>query len=401
MLSRTPLDAIAKFHDEMIALRRDLHANPEMGFKETRTSSIVAGALLALGIEVHKNVGGTGVVGVLTGQLSDSGLSMGLRADMDALPICEASGLSYASKHQGLMHACGHDGHTTILLAAAKYLAQTKDFNGQVVFIFQPAEEGLGGAQAMIDDGLFERFPCDAVYALHNWPALPAGSIGINRGPMMAASDRFEILVQGKGGHGAHPYQTIDPILVGAHLVTALQSIVSRTVNPHDSAVISVGSLIAGNPNAMSVIPDQARLVGTVRTFKASVQNMIEQRMQVMVQNVASAFGATAELKYQKLYAPTINHPDHAQRVVNIATELVGVENVVSDLTPSMGSEDFSFMLQHRPGAYFRLGQGGAEQGRLLHNPHYDFNDAVIPLGAAVFARLVETEMPMAPNLNH
>lgn len=401
MLSRTPLDAIAKFHDEMIALRRDLHANPEMGFKETRTSSIVAGALLALGIEVHKNVGGTGVVGVLTGQLSDSGLSMGLRADMDALPICEVSGLSYASKHQGLMHACGHDGHTTILLAAAKYLAQTKDFNGQVVFIFQPAEEGLGGAQAMIDDGLFERFPCDAVYALHNWPALPAGSIGINRGPMMAASDRFEILVQGKGGHGAHPYQTIDPILVGAHLVTALQSIVSRTVNPHDSAVISVGSLIAGNPNAMSVIPDQARLVGTVRTFKASVQNMIEQRMQVMVQNVASAFGATAELKYQKLYAPTINHPDHAQRVVNIATELVGVENVVSDLTPSMGSEDFSFMLQHRPGAYFRLGQGGAEQGRLLHNPHYDFNDAVIPLGAAVFARLVETEMPMAPNLNH
>lgn len=401
MLSRTPLDAITKFHDEMIALRRDLHANPEMGFKETRTSSIVAGALLALGIEVHKNVGGTGVVGVLTGQLSDSGLSMGLRADMDALPICEASGLSYASKHQGLMHACGHDGHTTILLAAAKYLAQTKDFNGQVVFIFQPAEEGLGGAQAMIDDGLFERFPCDAVYALHNWPALPAGSIGINRGPMMAASDRFEILVQGKGGHGAHPYQTIDPILVGAHLVTALQSIVSRTVNPHDSAVISVGSLIAGNPNAMSVIPDQARLVGTVRTFKATVQNMIEQRMQVMVQNVASAFGATAELKYQKLYAPTINHPDHAQRVVNIATELVGVENVVSDLTPSMGSEDFSFMLQHRPGAYFRLGQGGAEQGRLLHNPHYDFNDAVIPLGAAVFARLVETEMPMAPNLNH
>lgn len=401
MLARRPLDTISKFHDEMIALRRDLHANPEMGFKETRTSSIVAGALVALGIEVHKNVGGTGVVGVLTGQLSDSGLSVGLRADMDALPICEASGLSYASKHQGLMHACGHDGHTTILLAAAKYLAQTKDFNGQVVFIFQPAEEGLGGAQAMIDDGLFERFPCDAVYALHNWPALPAGSIGINRGPMMAASDRFEILVQGKGGHGAHPYQTIDPILVGAHLVTALQSIVSRTVNPHDSAVISVGSLIAGNPNAMSVIPDQARLVGTVRTFKASVQNMIEQRMQVMVQNVASAFGATAELKYQKLYAPTINHPDHAQRVVNIATELVGVENVVSDLTPSMGSEDFSFMLQHRPGAYFRLGQGGAEQGRLLHNPHYDFNDAVIPLGAAVFARLVETEMPMAPNLNH
>ena len=401
MLARRPLDAISKFHDEMIVLRRDLHANPEIGFKETRTSSIVAGALLALGIEVNRNIGGTGVVGVLRGKSCNSGLSIGLRADMDALPMCETSGLTYASKHKGLMHACGHDGHTTILLAAAKYLAQTRDFNGQVVFIFQPAEEGLGGAQAMIADGLFERFQCDAVYALHNWPALPAGMVGINPGPMMAASDRFEILVQGKGGHGAHPYQTIDPILVGAHIVTALQSIVSRALNPHDSAVISVGSLIAGNPNAMSVIPDQARLVGTVRTFRGSVQKMIEERMQVLVQNVASAFGATAELKYQKIYAPTINSPEHARRVVQVATELIGVQNVVSDLTPSMGSEDFSFLLQHRPGAYFRLGQGGADQGRLLHNPHYDFNDAVIPLGAAVFARLIETEMPIEPNLNH
>lgn len=400
MLARSPLSTIYKFQDEMIALRRDLHANPEIGFKEKRTSSIVAGALLALGIEVHRNVGGTGVVGVLRGKQCNSGLSIGLRADMDALPMCEDSGLSYASQHDGLMHACGHDGHTTILLAAAKYLAQTRDFNGQVVFIFQPAEEGLGGAQAMIEDGLFERFHCDAIYALHNWPALPAGRVGINPGHMMAASDRFEILVQGKGGHGAHPYQTIDPILVGAHIVTALQSIVSRTVNPHDSAVISVGSLIAGNPNAMSVIPDQARLVGTVRTFRDAVQKTIEEHMQVMVQNVASAFGATAELKYQKLYAPTINNPECAQRVVNVATDLFGAENVVSDLTPSMGSEDFSFMLQHRPGAYFRLGQGGADQGRLLHNPQYDFNDAVIPLGATLFARLVETEMLIEPNLN-
>lgn len=400
MLARSPLSTIYKFQDEMIALRRDLHANPEIGFKEKRTSSIVAGALLALGIEVHRNVGGTGVVGVLRGKQCNSGLSIGLRADMDALPMCEDSGLSYASQHDGLMHACGHDGHTTILLAAAKYLAQTRDFNGQVVFIFQPAEEGLGGAQAMIEDGLFERFHCDAIYALHNWPALPAGRVGINPGHMMAASDRFEILVQGKGGHGAHPYQTIDPILVGAHIVTALQSIVSRTVNPHDSAVISVGSLIAGNPNAMSVIPDQARLVGTVRTFRDAVQKTIEEHMQVMVQNVASAFGATAELKYQKLYAATINNPEYAQRVVNVATDLFGAENVVSDLTPSMGSEDFSFMLQHRPGAYFRLGQGGADQGRLLHNPQYDFNDAVIPLGATLFARLVETEMLIEPNLN-
>jgi hippurate hydrolase len=253
----------------------------------------------------------------------------------------------------------------------------------------------------MIDDGLFDRFNCDSIYALHNWPALPAGMIGINSGPMMAASDRFEIVIQGKGGHGAHPYQTIDPIVVGAHIVTALQSIVARNINPHDSAVISVGSLSAGHPDAMSVIPDQARLVGTVRTFKTAVQSMIEQRMQTLVQNVAAAFGASATMTYQKLYAPTINTPSNAQRVIDVATALVGSQNVVPDLTPSMGSEDFSFMLQQRPGAYFRLGQGGAEQGRLLHNPHYDFNDAVIPLGAAVFVRLVETEMPIEPNQDH
>lgn len=401
MLARSPMAAISRFQKEMVALRQDLHAKPELGFKEWRTSSIVAGALAALGIEVHRHVGGTGVVGILQGQKNDTGFSVGLRADMDALPMCESSGLSYASQHQGLMHGCGHDGHTTILLAAAKYLAQTREFNGRVVFIFQPAEEGLGGAQAMLADGLFDRFECDAIYALHNWPALPAGSIGINPGPMMAASDRFEIIVQGKGGHGAHPYQTIDPIVVGAHIVTALQSIIARNVNPLESAVISVGSLTAGHPDAMSVIPDQSRLVGTVRTFEKSVQGMIEQRMHTMVQNVALAFGASATMTYQKLFAPTINTPANAQQVINVATELVGSQNVVSDLTPSMGSEDFSFMLQKRPGAYFRLGQGGAEQGRFLHNPRYDFNDAVIPLGAAVFARLIETAMPIEPNQDH
>lgn len=398
MLARSPLAAIAQFHNEMVALRQDLHAYPELGFKESRTSGIVAGALQALGVEVHRHVGGTGVVGILHGQRHNSGISLGLRADMDALPMCENNDLSYASQHAGVMHGCGHDGHTTILLAAAKYLSQTRRFNGRVVFIFQPAEEGLGGAQAMLSDGLFERFHCDAIYALHNWPALPVGSVGINPGPMMAATDRFEIVVQGKGGHGAHPYQTIDPILVGAHMVTALQSIVSRNVNPHESAVISVGSLTAGNPSAMSVIPDQARLIGTVRTFRKSVQSLIEQRMQTMAHSVAAAFGATTEMTYQRLFAPTINTPAHAQRVVEVATDLLGAENVVSDLTPSMGSEDFSFMLQQRPGAYFRLGQGGGEQGRWLHNPRYDFNDAVIPIGAAVFARLIETGMPIEPN---
>ncbi|MFQ1064978.1 M20 aminoacylase family protein [Bordetella trematum] len=396
MYARSPLESIRLFHDELTTLRRDLHAHPELGFEEVRTSGIVAAGLQALGIEVHRGIGKTGVVGVIRGKRCDSGRMIGLRADMDALPMGEANDFAYRSTKPGLMHGCGHDGHTAILLGTARYLAQTRNFDGTAVLIFQPAEEGLGGAKAMLDDGLFDTFPCDAVYALHNWPGLPAGTIGVNPGPMMAAADRFEIVIQGRGGHGAHPYQTIDPVTVAGHLITALQTVVSRNVNPLDSAVLSIGSVQAGHPGAMSVIPGEARMVGTVRTFRKSVQEMVEQRMRELATSIAGAFGATAELKYERIYPATLNTPQHAMLVADIATEMIGKENVVRDLTPSMGSEDFSFMLQARPGAYFRLGQGGAESGCVLHNPHFDFNDAVIPLGSAMFAALAERGMPLA-----
>lgn len=396
MYPRTPLESIRLFHDELTALRRDLHAHPELGFEEVRTSGIVAGALEALGIEVHRGIGKTGVVGVVRGKRCDSGRMIGLRADMDALPMTEDNDFAHKSTKPGLMHGCGHDGHTVVLLGAARYLAQTRNFDGTAVLIFQPAEEGRGGARAMLEEGLFDTFPCDAVYALHNWPGLPAGTIGINPGPMMAAADRFEIVIDGRGGHGAHPYQTIDPVVIAAQLITALQTIVSRNTNPLDSAVLSVGSVQAGHPGAMSVIPREARLVGTVRTFRKSVQEMVERRMTELTTSIAAAYGATAQVHYERIYPATLNTPQHANLVADIATEMLGKDRVVRDLVPSMGSEDFSFMLQARPGAYFRLGQGGAECGRTLHNPHFDFNDAVIPLGSAMFAALAERGMPLA-----
>lgn len=395
MLPRSPLAAIQQFHKELVAVRRDLHANPEIGFQEVRTSGIVAGALTALGVEVHRGIGQTGVVGVIKGQRTDSGKMIGLRADMDALPMSEDSTSEYCSKIPGMMHACGHDGHTTILLGAAKYLMQNRNFNGTAVLIFQPAEEGLGGAKAMVEDGLFERFPCDAIYALHNWPGLPAGMVGINPGPMMAASDKFEIVIQGRGGHGAHPYQTIDPIVVAANMVMSLQTIVSRNVHPLEAAVLSFGHINAGQPTAASVIPGQAKLVGTVRTFNDTVQQLIETRMRTVIQSVAESYGATAVFNYLRNYPATINTAANANFVADVATELFGAEKVVRDMTPSMGSEDFSFMLKKVPGAYFRLGQGGAEEGRFLHNPKFDFNDEVIPVGSATFAAIIERGMPL------
>jgi amidohydrolase len=395
MYPRSPLASIQKFHQELVALRRDLHANPELGFQEIRTSGIVAGALEAIGVEVHRGIGKTGVVGVIRGQKNDSGKMIGLRADMDALPIKEDSTAAHCSTVPGMMHACGHDGHTTVLLGAAKYLMQNRNFNGTAILIFQPAEEGLGGAQAMVDDGLFDRFPCDAIYALHNWPALPAGTIGLNPGPMMAASDRFEIVINGRGGHGAHPYQTIDPIVVAAQMVTALQTIVSRNVHPAESAVLSFGHIQAGNAGAASVIPGTAKLVGTVRTFSDAVQSLVESRMRTLIQSIAEGFGATAEFTYRRYYPATINAAEHAAFVTQVATDLFGADKVVGNLIPSMGSEDFSFMLKKVPGAYFRLGQGGAEDGRVLHNSRFDFNDEVIPTGSAMFASIIERAMPL------
>jgi len=392
---RSPLEAIRKFHDDLTLLRRDLHAHPELGFEEVRTSGIVAKALELLGVEVHRGIGKTGVVGVIRGRRCDSGRMVGLRADMDALPMSEDNAFDHRSSRPGLMHGCGHDGHTAILLGVARYLAKTRNFDGTAVLIFQPAEEGLGGARAMIEDGLFEIFPCNEIYALHNWPALPAGKVGINPGPMMAASDRFEIVIEGRGGHGAHPYLTIDPIVAAGQIITATQSIVARNVNPLDSAVVSICSVQAGNPSAMSVIPREARLVGTVRTFRRTVQEMIENRLRELSSSIAAAFGATATLTYERIYPATINTPREANFVADVASAILGKENVIRDLTPSMGAEDFSLMLQGRPGAYFRLGQGGAESGCILHSSSYDFNDSVIPIGAGILAAIVERSMPV------
>jgi hippurate hydrolase len=314
---------------------------------------------------------------------------------MDALPMHEENDLPHRSRKAGAMHGCGHDGHMTMLLGAARYLAANRDFDGTVHLIFQPGEEGFAGAQAMIDDGLFERFPCDTVYAMHNWPALPPGTIAVRPGPMMAAADRVTITIRGRGGHGAHPYLTVDPVLVAAHVITAAQSIVSRNVSPIDSAVVSLCSIQAGHPGAMSVIPDEAKLVGTVRTFRTETQALVEQRLRALVDSIAGGFGATAELFYERIYPATINSHREALFGARVAEELVGAERVVRDLEPSMGAEDFSFMLQVRPGAYFRIGQGGAEAGSLLHSTRYDFNDAILPVGAALFVRLAEQSMPL------
>ncbi|CAN5510491.1 M20 aminoacylase family protein [soil metagenome] len=409
---------IAQFHPELTAFRRDLHAHPELGFEEVYTASRVAHALRLCGVdEVHAGIGKTGVVAVIKGQRPGAAFPsekpairpmVGLRADMDALPMTEHNEFGWKSAKPGLMHGCGHDGHTTMLVGAARYLAETRNFAGEAVLVFQPAEEGRGGAQAMIRDGLFERFPVQTIYAMHNWPALPPGTIGINAGPMMAAADRITIEITGKGGHGAHAYLTVDPILVAAHIITAVQSIVSRNVKAMDNAVVSLCAIRAGDLGAMSVVPGNATLVGTVRTFKTEVQDFVEQRLKQLCTSVAEGFGATATVNYERIYPATINSPAEYTLATRVAEQLVGAENVVRNLEPSMGAEDFSFMLKEKPGAYLRLGQGdqlpdghggviGGMGSRFLHNSCYDFNDSVLPLGAALFAGIVERSMPLMP----
>jgi len=391
-----PVLHISGWHAEFTALRRDLHMHPELGFEEHRTAKIVSERLAAFGIEHHAGIGRTGIVAVVHGRSNASGRAVGLRADMDALPMQEENEFAHKSRYDGRMHGCGHDGHTTMLLAAARYLHATRNFDGTAYLIFQPGEEGYAGAKAMIEDGLFERFPAGQVYALHNWPGLPPGRIGITPGPAMAAADRIEIKIDGRGGHGAHPHAAIDPVLVAGHIITAVQSIVSRNVSPIDTAVVSLCAMQAGNPGAMSVIPAHATLVGTVRTFRPATQDMIERRLAELVPAIAAAFGASAKLKYERVYPATVNHAREAEFAATVAEALVGAENVVRNLDPSMGSEDFSFMLQAKPGAFARLGQGGIEGGCFLHNSLYDFNDAVIPLGAGYLAALAETAMPIA-----
>jgi amidohydrolase len=392
---RNPVEHIRAWEEEFTAVRRDIHAHPELGFEEHRTARIVCEQLSAYGIEHHAGIGRTGIVAVISGRKSDSGKSVGLRADMDALPMQEENDFAHKSRYDGRMHGCGHDGHTTMLLAAARYLHETRKFDGIAYLIFQPGEEGYAGAKAMIEDGLFVRFPAERLYAIHNWPALPPGKIGITPGPAMAAADRIEIMIDGRGGHGAHPHAAIDPVLVAGHIITAAQSIVSRNVSPIDTAVVSICSMQAGNPGAMSVIPAHAKLVGTVRTFRPATQDMIERRLHELVPAIAAAFGAKATLKYERIYPATVNHDAEAAFAMRVAETLVGPENVARNLDPSMGSEDFAFMLQARPGAFARLGQGGAEGGCFLHNSTYDFNDAVIPLGAGFLASLAERAMPL------
>ncbi|WP_427913877.1 M20 aminoacylase family protein [Ramlibacter sp. MMS24-I3-19] len=387
---------IARFHPELTAFRRDLHAHPELGFEEVYTASRVVEALRVCGVdEIHQGIGKTGVVGVIRGRQTNSGRLLGLRADMDALTMAEDNEFAWKSAKNGMMHGCGHDGHTAMLVGAARYLADTRNFDGTAVVIFQPGEEGFAGAKAMIEDGLFDRFPVEAVYGMHNWPGLKPGAIGLNPGPMMAAADKVTIEITGKGGHGAHPYLAVDPVLVAAHIITSAQSIVSRNVRPIDGAVVSLCAMQAGDVHAMSVIPGKAVLVGTVRTFTSDVQELVERRLTELCSAIALGFGATASVKYERVYPATTNSAAEAEFAADVAESLVGADHVVRDLEPSMGAEDFSFMLQVKPGAYLRIGQGG-EGSCMLHNPRYDFNDDILPLGSALNASLVEQALPLA-----
>ncbi len=384
------INSIAAMEEEMTAWRRDFHMHPELAYQETRTAGIVAEKLKSWGIEVKTEIGKTGVVGVIRG--AGDGPSIGLRADMDALPMDEHNDTPWKSRTAGVMHACGHDGHTTMLLGAAKYLAETRNFAGTVNVIFQPAEEGFAGAKAMIDDGLFRDFPCDQVYGLHNWPQMPAGSIAAVPGPIMAAADKFDITIRGKGAHGAMPHNGVDPVVIGAQIVTALQSLVSRTTDPIRTAVISVTMFKAGN--AYNVIPDHAVLSGTVRTFDGRVQDRIEAGMKSIAEGIATGMGGRAEVDYRRGYPATVNHARETELARSVAAGVVGAENVRQDVEPTMGAEDFSFMLQEKPGCYLWLGGGGGAPSENVHHPQYDFNDAILPIGASVLARLVEDLQP-------
>ena len=380
------LDAIRAHHDELTAIRHDLHAHPELGMAEHRTAEAVARKLESWGIEVHRGIGGTGVVGVLRGGNGPG--AIGLRADMDALPIPEATGAAYASGNPGVMHACGHDGHTTMLLGAARYLAETRAFNGTVNFIFQPGEEGAGGALAMLEDKLFQRFPCERIYGIHNRPGMAVGTYAITPGASAAGGAFFDIDITGKGAHGARPEDGIDPVLVACHIGTALQSLISRNLSPWKAAVLSVTKIEGGA--AYNVIPGSARLAGTARAMQRETLALLEAGIARIATNVAAAFGATATTDFRILFAPLVNDAAAATAFADAAADLVGEASVDRAKPPGMGSEDFSFMMEQVPGAYLNVGNGDSAS---LHNAKYDFNDAAIPYGAALFARLVEREL--------
>ena len=390
-----PVEHIRAYHGELTEVRRDIHAHPELGFNENRTSDLVAAKLQSWGIEVHRGIAKTGLVGVVKGRKSASGRAVGLRADMDCLPMHELGQVPHKSVHPGCMHACGHDGHTTMLLGAARYLAETRNFDGTAFLIFQPAEEGGGGGRMMVEEGLFDRFPADEIYGLHNWPLLAPGKIAVRAGPILAATDQIQIKVRGKGGHGAMPHLAVDPVVISAHIITALQTIASRNVSPVDSVVVSVCSMQTSQVGASNVIPDAVELVGTVRSFREETRELAEKRLREIATGVAAVLGGTAEVVYRRGYPATVNSEREAGFAAKVGERIFGKDNVVTDGEPSMGAEDFAYMLQARPGAYVLLGQGGSDLGCFLHNPVYDFNDQVIPLGAGYLAALVEEALPV------
>jgi hippurate hydrolase len=384
------VNRIAEFAEDMTAWRRDIHRHPEIAFEEHRTAEVVAGKLADWGIEVHRGLAGTGVVGLLEGRKAGARM-IGLRADMDALPLQELNGFDHRSVHDGKMHACGHDGHTAMLLGAARYLAETRNFAGRIAFIFQPAEEGEGGARVMIEEGLFERFPVESVYGLHNMPGLDRGQVALRAGPLLAAADTVTIEITGKGGHAAIPHMAIDPVVIGAEIVMALQTIASRRIDPLDSLVISVTRFDAGT--ADNIIPETARLTGSVRTLKTETRDQVEAEIRRVADGIAAAHGGTAEVTFSHGYPATVNWPEETARCAEVAGEIVGPENVHGEVAPVMGSEDFAFMLEKKPGCYILLGNGleGGPGGCSVHNPNYDFNDEVAVIGASYWARLAET----------
>ena len=375
------------------AVRRDIHAHPELCFQEQRTSDVIAKQLTDWGIPIHRGLGKTGVVAIL--KSGSSARAVGLRADIDALPMTEHNTFAHASKHVGKMHACGHDGHTAMLLAAAKHLSKHRNFDGTVYLIFQPAEEGGGGAKVMIEDGLFDQFPMEAVFGAHNWPGMPVGSFGLNPGAMMASGNHFSVTIRGKGSHAALPHLGVDPVPIAAQLINGFQTIITRNRRPLEPGVISVTMLKAGE--ALNVVPDSCTLSGTVRTFSYELLDLIERRMREMSQHTCAAFGATCEFEFKRYYPPTINHPAETEFVRQVLGDVVGAANVQA-FEPTMGSEDFSFFLQAKPGCYFVFGNGDGEHREgghglgpcMLHNPSYDFNDDLIPLGATAWVRIAE-----------
>ena len=382
---------IAALQPELTAWRQDLHAHPELGFEEHRTSDAVAAKLAEWGIEVTRGIAGTGLVGTL--RQGSSGRAIGLRADMDCLPMTEENEFAHRSTVPGRMHACGHDGHTTMLLGAARYLAETRNFDGAVHFIFQPAEEGGGGGRVMVEQGLFRRFPCDMVFGAHNDPSLPAGTMQAVAGQVCAAADTFWVRIAGRGGHAARPHLSIDPVVIGSHVVLALQSAVSRRIDPLKSAVLSITQFHAGS--ASNVIPDGAALNGTVRTLDADVRDEMQRVMRETAEAVAATYGAMAVLEYERGYPSVVNAPEATDRAVQAAQRLLGQDKVITEAPPTMGGEDFSYMAEAVPGCFVRIGQRDGGRGAVpLHNARYDFNDDILPIGASFWAGLVEQELP-------